>query len=448
VRKLILAVLLSVVGARAHALTGCTPTSGAFQLQKVRTDATLAQQVGCINFSLDALSSGSPTNSTYTIHTAQWLQVQRISGISTGTPNVWLSSPTIVSIASAPFDTSFVFISSGSLLVQSTTTTAAHPVFRVRKYNGGDLLTIKQNGDFSIGGSTFTAAGGTVTIPQQLTVGSILMSGATSWITTGSSVTASAFFGNGSALTGIAGSISGGVSGRVPVYSGASTLSPSSFMTEVSSGVAISTHVTLGVAGASITVVGVPNFDIMIASMDVFNVYNATFDATWAILESSTPYILRISLANRSGGSAGFFLHVSTDAIGRACDYGQRYNTFSYGWNSSAGGSGSIGTSYFAFPIWYDGAQTNLIPDGGRTRSRDIEIETVEGSSHTWRVDAHGSSDYSTAGIQWNMLGQYSANGQIKALCITGSANYFTTAVTRNKKFDAHLELWRGPAHQ
>lgn len=112
------------------------------------------------------LNSSAPANSTTSVHTANWLQVQRISGLSTGTANIWVSSPTIFSVATAPFNNAFVVISSGSLLVQSTSPTSAHPVFVVRDNAGSSALRVLQDGSVNLSSGivassgTFSGAGG------------------------------------------------------------------------------------------------------------------------------------------------------------------------------------------------------------------------------------------------------------------------------------------------
>lgn len=151
--------LLAAAPARAQ-LSGCQLTTGPLQLQKVRSTASGTQIFGCLNASFDLLSSSGTNNSTSAVHTANWLQTQRISGISTGTANIWVSSPTILSVATSPFDSTFVFISSGSLLIQSTSSTAGHPVFTVRDASAGSILRIMQSGG-AFFTSGITASSGT-----------------------------------------------------------------------------------------------------------------------------------------------------------------------------------------------------------------------------------------------------------------------------------------------
>lgn len=62
--------------------------------------------------------------------------------------------------------------------------------------------TIEGNA-FSVGGSSFTVGGGSTTVAYQLTAGSINLTGPNGNVTSQSSVTASAFFGDGSHLTGL-----------------------------------------------------------------------------------------------------------------------------------------------------------------------------------------------------------------------------------------------------
>jgi hypothetical protein len=85
-RYILAAMAAAFLAAPARAqLTGCQLTTGALQLQKVRATASGTQIIGCINASFDLLSSTASHNSTGAVHTADWLQVRRISGVSTGT---------------------------------------------------------------------------------------------------------------------------------------------------------------------------------------------------------------------------------------------------------------------------------------------------------------------------------------------------------------------------
>lgn len=60
-----------------------------------------------------------------------------------------------------------------------------------------------QGSAFSVGGSSFSVGGGSATVAYQLIAGSISMSGPSSTITNTSSMTASAFFGDGSHISGL-----------------------------------------------------------------------------------------------------------------------------------------------------------------------------------------------------------------------------------------------------
>jgi hypothetical protein len=252
--------------------------------------------------------------------------------------------------------------------------------------------------------------------------------------------------GDGSQITGIGG---GGTvttqgspaAGQVAVFQAGTVLSTGA------------ASVTLGSTGSTLTITGMANFEVMIASQDVFGVTIATFDATYLAFASSTPYRLTINLTHRNGATAGgFFLNFSTDTAGRGCDYNSSspgYGVNSYGFNSTAGGSGLFNAGpYNAIPLYYDGAATNQLTSGQNTRSRNISFETIEGSSLTWSVEGRGVADYSTVGIIWNVHGRYNGTKPITGLCITGSTGYFNNTVTKNVKFDAHLEIWRGPSHQ
>lgn len=98
----------------------------------------------------------------------------------------------------------------------------------------GDL-----NGPSVLMGNAGLAVGfpGTATIPNTgLVVNGVIVGG--------SSVTASALFGDGSHLTGISGSLSGGIATIYPKWATSSTLT-NSFMSEVSSGVTISSSVAV-----------------------------------------------------------------------------------------------------------------------------------------------------------------------------------------------------------
>ena len=111
--------------------------------------------------------------------------------------------------------------------------------------------TIQGNG-FSVGGSSFVVNGGAVGIGTQSPGTPLDVVGA---INGTSSVTASAFFGDGSNLTGINGLLTGGVNTIYPKWTGANTLG-NSFASEVSSGVTISTNVSIN---GSLSLIGSAN---------------------------------------------------------------------------------------------------------------------------------------------------------------------------------------------
>jgi hypothetical protein len=197
------------------------------------------------------------------------------------------------------------------------------------------------------------------------------------------------------------------------------------------------------------------NFEVMIASIDVYQVYNATFDALTPLIgggslvfQSSTSYRLHWNLKNESGSSSGYFVQVSTDSPGRACDNTANYGTQNVYFNSGASSNGgSLTPSYFAWPLYGDANQVVQVNAGG-TSQGDMNLETIYGSSTTWHEWGRGYNETSNGAMAPDLLaGYYKLGKPITSLCITGSSGYFSATLTRNQKFSAHLELWRGNTH-
>jgi hypothetical protein len=162
----ILALYLLVAPAQAAAPL-CTQKTTGMQLCIPKTNTGFDDWSRASINVFEKINSSGTLNSTYTVHTADWLQARRISGVSTGTANVWISSPTLVSLTTAPMSTAFVFTSSGSALVQSTSATAGHPVFVARSYGGSNILRAMGSGNVEVErgivASTITASSGSFT---------------------------------------------------------------------------------------------------------------------------------------------------------------------------------------------------------------------------------------------------------------------------------------------
>lgn len=158
-KNLIVAVILALLPATARAASfTCETVSGPLGLciPKINTDWPSWSSATVNTFRL--LGAGAPVNSTTTVTTAATFQTRRISGVSTGTPNIWISSPTIVSITTQPYPSGFIFVSSGSVLIQSTGSIAGQSILEIRKQNGGPAWKVNQAGDVvSTGSSTASA---------------------------------------------------------------------------------------------------------------------------------------------------------------------------------------------------------------------------------------------------------------------------------------------------
>ena len=106
------------------------------------------------------------------------------------------------------------FIGNGALLtgIPSTAAYVAADALKVTKAGdgmtgnltmlNGSTITITGNA-FSVGTTSFTVAGGSATVGYSLTAGSLITNGPMGFITSASSITASAFFGYGGNLTGL-----------------------------------------------------------------------------------------------------------------------------------------------------------------------------------------------------------------------------------------------------
>lgn len=153
IKRILIAAVLALAPSLARAqLSGCQYTSGTLQLQKVRSTAVGTQIIGCINASFDTLSG-----STTSVTVADWAHVRRISGLSTGTANIWISSPTIVSVGTATIASGFVFVSSGSALFHSTETVAGKSILEARDQSGAKVFNILQSGDAGFGANSAQA---------------------------------------------------------------------------------------------------------------------------------------------------------------------------------------------------------------------------------------------------------------------------------------------------
>lgn len=96
IKKILMALILAAMAAipASAQLTGCQYTSGAWQLQKVRSTAVGSQIIGCINATFEAISSSVPLTSTTSVWDGSWMRVNRISGHATGQVGVQMSSYT------------------------------------------------------------------------------------------------------------------------------------------------------------------------------------------------------------------------------------------------------------------------------------------------------------------------------------------------------------------
>lgn len=112
-----------------------------------------------------------------------------------------------------------------------------------------------QGAKFSVGGSSFSVTGGSATLAYQFRPGSISLTGSTGTIVNTSSITATAFFGDGSHLTGI--SSSGGsntwqlANGNVELVTATNTVTVQSSMTVQGTGFSVGGS-TLVVKGGSV----------------------------------------------------------------------------------------------------------------------------------------------------------------------------------------------------
>jgi len=223
-KNLIVAAMLALLPATARAASfTCETVAGPLNLciPKINTDWPSWSSATVNTFRL--LGAGAPVNSTSAVTTAATFQTRRISGVSTGTPNIWISSPTIVSITTEPFPSGFLFVSSGSVLVQSTGSIAGQPIIEIRDQAGGTIFKAQQDRKIGIStnapATTLDVAGNaqfgsgavksTITATGDISLGSnadLTLTGPTAYLTSGSSVNASAFFGNGAGLTGLASS--------------------------------------------------------------------------------------------------------------------------------------------------------------------------------------------------------------------------------------------------
>jgi hypothetical protein len=172
VAALSLAAALFVPAPARAATVECDQLTGGIGLCLPRYGTDFDQWAQADINALTLLNNGSTTAAM----TADWLQVRHISGLSSGTANIWVSSPTIFSASTSAIDTSFLVISSGSFLVQSTAAAAGHPVLAVRNRAGANIFRVFQGGNMSGVGSLsldYGVSGATGAFSGNLTAGSL-----------------------------------------------------------------------------------------------------------------------------------------------------------------------------------------------------------------------------------------------------------------------------------
>lgn len=179
-KNLIVAVMLALLPATARAASfTCETVAGPLNLciPKVNTDWPSWSSATINTFRL--IGAGSPVNSTGSVHTADLVQTRRISGVSTGTPNIWISSPTIISVTTQPMPSGFLFFSSGSVLIQSTGSIAGQSVLEARNQSGSSIWNVTQAGNVVSGASVTASAfyGGAATLTGALSASSATLTG-------------------------------------------------------------------------------------------------------------------------------------------------------------------------------------------------------------------------------------------------------------------------------
>ena len=114
----------------------------------------------------------------------------------------------------------------------------------------GGTMTV-QGRAFSVGGSSFTIGGGSAALAYQFIPGSINMTGSSGTFVNQSSVTAAAFFGDGSHLNGIASTFTGGVVANQTTFQSTVTVQGNAFSIGVSTFVVTGGNVGIGTTSPS-----------------------------------------------------------------------------------------------------------------------------------------------------------------------------------------------------
>lgn len=151
-RTLFAALSLFAFTPRAFAAgVGCQDTNATRfgPLEKIRSNATGPQFLGCVNRSFEAIASSAAMLGAGTTNYMAKILVNEIGSLSM--PNIWVSSPMAVGFSSSTVPADSVFATSGSAVFQSTTSTANHPVLTVRNISATEILRIQQNGNFGLG---------------------------------------------------------------------------------------------------------------------------------------------------------------------------------------------------------------------------------------------------------------------------------------------------------
>lgn len=212
-------------------------------------------------------------------------------------------------------------------------------------------------------------------------------------------------------------------------------------------GVLTSTFTNLSLTG---------NSDFRISSHDVAGVFNDTitasdFPAGMPVYASSGSFSLRYRIQNVSGAAAFFSMHFGTGAANGTCDLGQHYQASDTvpGNVVTQSRNTDVGIQLHGTNNNTQGVISNAV-NANATASGEIDFYQVYGSTIAAQAFGHGVHDSADTGLYLSTFGgEWLGAKAITQICIIGSAaSVYNATISRDKKFNAHLELWYKGTHQ